>query len=180
MIYNEEIYRQTITFAGRAHANHKIPGTEIPYITHLASVAMETLSAIINTPNSGLNTDLALQCALLHDTLEDTPTSYQELEVSFGKEVAQGVLALTKNSKLATDKQMADSLERILLQPIEIRIVKMADRIDNLYLPAIYWTVKKRQYYQNEAQMILNTLGGVNGYIENRLRQKIEAYAKYF
>ena len=116
----------------------------------------------------------------MHDTLEDTPTSYQELEVSFGKEVAQGVLALTKNSKLATDKQMADSLERILLQPIEIRIVKMADRIDNLYLPAIYWTVKKRQYYQNEAQMILNTLGGVNGYIENRLRQKIEAYAKYF
>jgi (p)ppGpp synthase/HD superfamily hydrolase len=180
MFWNEEIYRQTITFAGKAHADHKIAGTVIPYVVHLASVAMETASAIIHTPNANLDIDFALQCALLHDTLEDTKTHYDELVAEFGEKVAQGVLALTKNSALPYDTQMQDSLNRILQQPTEIRIVKMADRVDNLYLPAIYWTTRKRQFYQAEAKLILQTLGGVNEYIETRLQAKITAYANYF
>jgi guanosine-3',5'-bis(diphosphate) 3'-pyrophosphohydrolase len=179
MSWNPEIYRQTITFVGRAHASQKVPGTEIPYIMHLASVAMETASAIVNSPSQNLDIDFAIQCALLHDILEDTKTHYDDVVLSFGSKVAEGVLALTKNDQLPSSEQMPDSLRRILAQPLEVRIVKMADRVDNLYFPALYWTSMKRKYYQQEAQLILDTLGGVNEYIESRLRFKIENYNHY-
>ncbi len=180
MSFNPHIYRQAVTFAGKAHAEHKIPGTTIPYITHLAAVAAETISAVLQSAEANLDIDFAVQCALLHDVIEDTSVKYEEIVASFSEKVAQGVLALSKNDQLPFSEQMADSLHRILEQGTEVRIVKMADRVDNLYLPALHWTSNKRKHYQEEARLILHTLQGVNPYIENRLAQKIEDYAKYF
>ena len=188
MLWNEEIYRQTISFAGRAHAKQNIPGMEIPYLKHLACVTMETASAILNAQlgknqnenQNDLDINFAIQCALLHDVIEDTSVSYEEVMVSFGEKIANGVLALTKNNKLPKKDQMKDSLDRILMQPIEIRIVKMADRVDNLYSAPVYWTPLKRQSYQQEARQILAALGGVNEHIETRLKMKIEAYSQYY
>jgi (p)ppGpp synthase/HD superfamily hydrolase len=70
----------------------------MPYVVHLSNVAMEILIASQNTTNFNLSS--AIQIALLHDTLEDTSATYEELEDEFGKEVAKGVQALTKNDKL--------------------------------------------------------------------------------
>ncbi|TAE66160.1 MAG: bifunctional (p)ppGpp synthetase/guanosine-3',5'-bis(diphosphate) 3'-pyrophosphohydrolase, partial [Bacteroidetes bacterium] len=112
--------------------------------------------------------------------IEDTYIQYDEVEISFGKKVADGVLALTKNEKLPKETQMIDSLQRILLQPKEIRVVKMCDRIDNLQLPPDHWTTEKRKKYQQEGQLILDTLQGVCPYAEERLSTKIKAYSNYF
>ncbi len=180
MHWNEEIYRQTLSFSAKAHANQKIPGMEIPYLKHISAVVMETLSALQHTPETVWDIDFALQCALLHDVIEDTPINYDEIEVSFGKKVAQGVMALTKNETLPRAEQMQDSLTRILQQPPEVRVVKICDRIDNLYIPPVYWTTAKRQYYQTEARLILDTLKGVCPYAEARLQKKIDAYSHYF
>ncbi|TAF99477.1 MAG: bifunctional (p)ppGpp synthetase/guanosine-3',5'-bis(diphosphate) 3'-pyrophosphohydrolase [Cytophagia bacterium] len=180
MFWNEEIYRQTISFAAKAHASQKILGMDIPYLKHLAAVTMEVASAILHTPEANFDIDFAIQCGLLHDTIEDTYIKYDEIEISFGKKVADGVLALTKNESLPKENQMMDSLERILLQPKEVRVVKICDRIDNLYSPPIYWTPEKRKYYQKEGQLILDTLQGVCPYAEARLQAKINAYSNYF
>ena len=85
------------------------------------------------------NPDLAVVCALLHDTVEDTPTPLDEIAAKFGNDVAAGVSALTKNDKLPKPEQMADSLRRIREQPPEIAVVKLADRITNLSEPPHYW-----------------------------------------
>ncbi len=180
MFWNEEIYRQTISFAAKAHGTQKIPGMDIPYLKHLAAVTMEVASAILHTPEADLDIDFAIQCGLLHDTIEDTDIKYDEIEVSFGKKVADGVLALTKNETLPKEQQMMDSLQRILLQPREVRIVKICDRIDNLFIPPVYWTTEKRKYYQKEGQLILDTLQGFCSYAEERLQKKINDYANYF
>lgn len=180
MFWDEELYRQTLSFTAKAHAKQTIGGMEIPYLKHISAVTMETLSAMIHTPDQDWDVNLALQCALLHDVIEDTYIDYEEVVASFGKKVADGVMALTKNETLPKNQQMQDSLTRILAQGKEIRLVKMCDRIDNLYLPPIYWTSIKRQYYQQEGQLILDTLKGVSEYAENRLAQKIQAYSKYF
>lgn len=180
MHWNEETYRQALSFSAKAHATQKIPGMEIPYLKHIAAVVMETLSALQHTPETNWDIDFALQCALLHDVIEDTNVNYDEIQVSFGKKVADGVLALTKNEQLPREAQMMDSLQRILQQPIEVRVVKMCDRIDNLYIPPVYWTTAKRKYYQTEGQLILDTLKGVCPYAEARLQKKIEAYSNYF
>ena len=121
--------------------------------------------------------DLAISCAILHDTLEDTDTTYDELVNAFSKRVAEGVMALTKNTELPRkEEQMIDSLTRIQQQPVSVWGVKLADRISNLGKPPQYWDLAKKQKYAEEAKMILAYLGDANALLAARLREKIEHY----
>lgn len=176
-MWNPDLYQKTLNFAAEAHQKQYIPGGEIPYVTHICNVCMEAVHAVLQSQKEDI--DLVMQCALLHDTIEDTELKYDDVARAFGQQVADGVLALTKNFELPKEEQMADSLKRILEQSPEIRIVKMADRINNLSDPPYYWTKEKRQKYQIEAGLILEKLGGVNSIIENRLFLKIQQYSDY-
>src|SRR5512142_1349010 len=96
--WSQDTYIKAYKFAAHAHRWQLVPGTTIPYIMHLSFVTMEILAAcsVADVPDP----DLAVQCALLHDVLEDTRVRYEELEAAFGGAVARGVLALTVNKKL--------------------------------------------------------------------------------
>ncbi|NRB51630.1 MAG: bifunctional (p)ppGpp synthetase/guanosine-3',5'-bis(diphosphate) 3'-pyrophosphohydrolase [Saprospiraceae bacterium] len=176
-MWNPDLYQKTLSFANHAHREQKLPGSDLPYLAHLCNVCMEAVHAVLQSRTEDIN--LVMQCALLHDTIEDTDLTYEDVEKEFGKPVADGVLALTKDVKLEKRLQMSDSLERILQQPPEIRIVKMADRINNLSRPPHYWTKEKKMKYQTEARLILDTLGGVNSFIETRLSNRIDKYTQY-
>jgi len=122
---------------------------------------------------------LAIICAILHDTIEDTPTTYADIEKEFGTSVADGVMALSKNEKLETKReQMLDSLMRIKQQPKEVWVVKMADRVANLGKPPHYWSPEKIKAYRDEAQIIFENLGVADEVMAERLRGKIEEYAR--
>lgn len=135
--WSQDIYINAYRFAAEAHWNSKkrqvVPGTDIPYLMHFSLVAMEVIAAL--DKEAGFDGNLAVQCALLHDTIEDTGTTYDQIVESFGLAVANGVLALSKNESVGADlpkqqrkeRQMADSLERVKKQPREIWMVKMAD-----------------------------------------------------
>ena len=127
----------------------------------------------------GFNLKLAIQAALLHDTLEDTDTTEIELEEKYGIAIPVCVKALTKNNELPKDKRMADSLNRIKKMPIEISAVKLADRITNLQPPPADWNNERRIAYREEAKLILNELKAGNEYLARRLESKIEEYQIY-
>ncbi len=154
-------------------------GQKVEYINHIGSVVFEILAAI-NQENQ-INADLAIKCALLHDIIEDTDFSFEEVEMKFGKIVASGVSALTKDEKGISDKnaQMLDSLRRIKLQAKEVWMVKMADRICNLYAPPFYWSNEKKENYAKEATLIYNELHEASQYLAERLAQKIKDYSIY-
>lgn len=173
-------YQKTIIFATIKHLenNQTITDSNLPYVIHLSNVAMEILIASNNTENFDLN--FATKVALLHDTLEDTKTTFKELELEFGLEVAEGVAALTKNNDLPKEEKMLDSLNRISKLRKEVWAVKLADRITNLQQPPKTWDNLKRRNYKKEAAIILDKLKGGNLYLENRLRTKIEEYEVYF
>lgn len=179
-MWNQDTYLKTLLFAGQAHSKQKVPSSDLSYVVHIANVAMEVTNALVQGDHEDLDGTFAIQCALLHDTIEDTTVTYEDLIVEFGVKVADGVLALTKNEKLPKATQMADSLKRIVAQGKEVRMVKMADRINNLQKPPKHWDSVKMKRYQKEAQFILEQLGGVHDYIEARLKQKIETYQQYF
>lgn len=175
--------QKTWYLASKLHNGQKYggqkEGEQVEYINHIGSVTFEVLAAIAQT--TGINADLAMKCAILHDTIEDTPFCYEEVIQHFGKEVADGVLALTKNDQIkGKEAKMKDSLQRIKAQPQEIWAVKMADRICNLSAPPYYWTKEKKQKYQQEAQLIYEELKEGNLYLAKRLAKKIEAYKRYF
>jgi guanosine-3',5'-bis(diphosphate) 3'-pyrophosphohydrolase len=121
----------------------------------------------------------AVQVALLHDTLEDTSTTFDELETKFGLKIALAVEALSKNESLPKGKRMQDCLIRIKELQKEVGAVKLADRITNLQPPPDDWDKAKRVKYQEEAKLILKELKGGNGYLEERLEGMIKEYGKY-
>jgi len=161
-------------FAARAHDKQRFPGTELPYLVHLGAVAMEILIAHQALPFA--RPALAVQCALLHDTLEDTETAVAAIEAAFGAEVTAGVRALTKNPALDKHDAMADSLRRIRDQPREVWAVKLADRITNLASPPAHWTPVKIATYRAEAETILAALGEAHAPLAERLARRIAAY----
>ena len=116
-----------------------------------------------------------MQCALLHDTLEDTTTQEADLAVRFSADVVAGVRALTKDASLAKFDAMADSLRRIQ-RSREVWAVKLANRISNLGPPPSHWTTEKIAGYQEEARTILAALGEAHDPLARRLATRISEY----
>lgn len=168
--------------ASNLHDGQKYGGQEpdkkVEYINHIGSVTFEMLKAV--EIDESLDADLSIKCAVLHDTIEDTELSIEEVEKRFGISVAKGVLALTKQEQddSIADK-MQDSLMRIKQQPKEVWAVKMADRICNLYAPPFYWSDDKKRGYQAEAIIIHSELKEGSAYLANRLWEKIEKYNSF-
>ena len=175
----QDLYQKALKYAGEMHANQKVPGTNANYLLHISNVAMEVIFA--HKFKSDFDLDYAVQLAILHDIIEDTHISQNELTSEFGKKVAEGVMALTKNDSLPTKtEQIIDSLHRINLMVKEVGIVKLADRITNLQEPPVNWDLKKRQNYLEDAKVISKMLQGKNEYLNKRLEEKIKDYNKYF
>lgn len=177
-MWNQDLYNRAWQFAADAHNGQTVPGAALPYIVHVGSVAMEIMAAIAVDPPE--RPDLALQCAVLHDTLEDTAVRYSDIAERFGPDVAAGVSALSKDPAIPDKgERMADSLRRIRTQPREIWMVKMADRITNLQPPPACWSPKKIAAYHREAQRIHQALRTAHRYLDQRLAEKITQYVQY-
>ena len=172
-------YQHAIAFAAAKHQNtgEKVKGTDLPYLVHVCNVTMEILIA---APQSGeFNSAMAVQVALLHDTVEDTDTTLEEISQLFGNDIATGVSALTKDESLPKDEQIKDSVNRIKKLRKEIWAVKLADRITNLMPPPAEWDNNKIQQYIDDSNMILDELKEGNVYLANRLSEKIAEYSQY-
>lgn len=168
--------------ASRLHKGQKYGGSakgeKIEYINHIGSVVFEVLNA--SNMSSDFNTELAMHCAILHDSIEDTDFDYDQVNELFGRQIADGVSALTKNESFPGKKEMMlDSLSRIKQQPKEVWAVKMADRICNLYAPPYYWNNEKKANYVQEAKLIYDHLHEGNEYLAERLQSKIEKYKSF-
>lgn len=171
----QDYYQKAMKFAGVKHANQHVPGTDANYLLHISNVAMEVLVAYNNNPC--FDVELAVQMAILHDTLEDADTSFEELKTEFGKDVAKGVAALTKSDTiLDKTERMRDCLARINGLPKEVGLVKLADRITNLQKPPVHWPTEKCKSYLEEAKVILQELEACNEYLKKRLHKKISLY----
>jgi (p)ppGpp synthase/HD superfamily hydrolase len=173
--WSQEVYIKAYQFAAHAHNGQSVTGTNLPYIMHPTFVGMEVMAAL--TVENVSNPDLAIQCALLHDVIEDTPVTYQQLKAEFGIAVSDGVQALSKNKELDKCDQMDESLARIMQQPKEIWMVKLADRITNLQQPPSDWTNGRKLYYRDEAIRINENLHVASPCLGNRLQKKIDHYS---
>src|SRR5262245_46070493 len=107
-----------------------------PYITH--PLAVTTILADIGM------TEPTLVAALLHDTVEDTPYTLDELRSDFGDEVAQLVDGVTKLDKVKYgDTAQAETIRKMIVamsRDIRVLVIKLADRLHNMrtlrYVPA--------------------------------------------
>jgi (p)ppGpp synthase/HD superfamily hydrolase len=161
-------------FAAETHNEQKVPDADLPYLHHLGRVTLVVLQANQSEPIADL--DLAVSCAILHDCIEDQEVTHADLSERFGKPIADGVLALSKDPSMQKSQAMADSLRRIRNQPPSVWCVKLADRISNLQKPPAHWSAEKSSAYRTEAREILAALGSANQYLASWLSSSIESY----
>jgi len=123
------IINEGFIFANEGHKNQKRKSGE-PYITHPLQVAIY-LSEI----NLDVETIIA---ALLHDLIEDTEITYEDIKNKFGKEVADIVDGVTKLDKIkynTTEEAKADAIRKMVIamsKDIRVLILKLADRLHNI------------------------------------------------
>ncbi|MBR2717127.1 MAG: bifunctional (p)ppGpp synthetase/guanosine-3',5'-bis(diphosphate) 3'-pyrophosphohydrolase [Oscillospiraceae bacterium] len=124
-----ERIRRAFDFAVEAHNGQKRKDGS-PYVTH--AIAAATIAA-----QMGLD-DEAIIAALLHDVLEDTSITHEELAAQFGKEVAdivEGVTKLTRVQYSTVEETQMENLRKMLLamaKDIRVILIKLADRLHNM------------------------------------------------
>lgn len=116
-------------FAAKAHAN-QVRSSGEPYITHPLAVSFILLEL-------GMDTD-TICAAMLHDVVEDTDVTLEEVKKGFGQDVAMLVDGVTKLGKIplfTKEEQQAENVRKILLamsQDIRVIIIKLCDRLHNM------------------------------------------------
>ena len=172
----QDIYNRTLLYAAEAHRGQLFPGTLLPYLVHVAMVADEVVLAHQEEAIEGIHR--ALQMALLHDVLEDTSVTAQELSSHFEQAVVDGVVLLSKTcngQKLA----FGEYIDRLSSAGRDVALVKLCDRITNLQPPPKFWKAEKIAAYLEESKIILGALGRRHSYAARRLASKIEEYRQY-
>lgn len=154
-----------LAFAAHKHRDQrrKNKGAS-PYIYHPV-----TLAHILVT-EGGITDPVALAGALLHDTVEDTETTYAELVERFGAEVADVVMECTDDKSLPKAERKELQVEHAPSMSPPAKLVKIADKTANLrdvasHTPADL-TRSRRHEYANWAKRLVDNLGEVNPGLE--------------
>ena len=139
--YDFDMITQAYEYADKAHERQMRQSGE-PYITHPIAVARILVE---------LGMDTETICAgLLHDVVEDTASTLDEIKKMFGADVAlmvDGVTKLTKLSYSSKEQRQAENVRKMLLamaKDVRVIIVKLADRLHNMRTGE-YWKEYKRR-----------------------------------
>jgi guanosine-3',5'-bis(diphosphate) 3'-pyrophosphohydrolase len=117
---------EAASFAARAHRNQVRKDGQTPYAAHPFRVCLIVRHVF------GIDDPEYLTAALLHDTIEDTTTDYDDLEERFGARVAGWVAALTKDMRLPDDDREAVYAATLAASEPAVKVAKLADIFDNL------------------------------------------------
>ena len=156
---------EAIEFAAHKHRfqRRKDPG-EPAYINHLIRVAR--LLAEVGRVSS-LAT---LQAAILHDTLEDTDTTFEELEESFGRRVARIVREVTDDKMLRKAERKRLQIEHAPHLSKQAKQIKIGDKISNImdvtYSPPKGWSKERRREYLTWSRRVVAGCRGANKELE--------------
>jgi len=120
------IWFEAAAFGAWAHRNDVRKDGRTPYAAHPFRVALTVRQVF------GVDDDVAIAAALLHDVIEDTPCDYDDVSSRFGDEVAGIVAALTKNMLLPEAERERDYDERLARADWRAKLIKLGDVHDNL------------------------------------------------
>jgi guanosine-3',5'-bis(diphosphate) 3'-pyrophosphohydrolase len=115
-----------IAFSARAHRPQLRKDGQTPYVSHVFRVCLVVRHVF------GVSDPRVLTAAVLHDTIEDTTTDYDDLRELFGDEVASWVAALSKDMRQPEDERERQYMATLARSPWQVQVCKLADIFDNL------------------------------------------------
>ena len=154
-----------LAFSANKHRDQRRKDVEAsPYINHPIAL----VDVLVNE-GGVLNWDV-LCAALLHDTIEDTQTTAEELTNAFGKNVASIVLEVTDDKSLPKAERKLQQIAHAPHSSHEAKLVKLADKICNprdiLASPPSGWDTKRKQEYFEWAASVVTGIRGSNSKLE--------------
>jgi guanosine-3',5'-bis(diphosphate) 3'-pyrophosphohydrolase len=157
-------------FAAHKHKDQRRKDARAtPYINHPIGLA-----EVLHFAGS-VRDPIAIAAALLHDTIEDTETTYDELRGAFGAKVADVVLELTDVKFLGKKARKRLQVARAGRATERARLVKLADKICNLRdvlaSPPARWSLARRQEYFDWAKDVVDQVRGVSPKLERMFDQ---------
>ncbi|HTZ52174.1 MAG TPA: HD domain-containing protein [Spirochaetia bacterium] len=164
---------RALDFAARKHAHQRRKGIRAePYINHLTEVAL-----LLAEATGGADAPLVM-AGLLHDTIEDTETTMEELQAEFGPDVAGLVAEVTDDKRLPRDERKRLQVQSAPRRSPRARMIKLADKTANLHSihvsPPVGWSSRRKREYVAWAREVAAACGPTN----ERLEAAFEAAAR--
>jgi len=164
---------EAIAFAADKHRRQRRKDADgSPYINHPIGVATVLAS------EGDVSDETTLMGAVLHDTVEDTQTTFAELEERFGPEVAGLVRELTDDKSLEKSERKRLQIEHALESSIRAKQVKIADKICNIrditLSPPADWSLERRREYLAWSEKVVAGCRDVNPKLDQAFDRAIE------
>jgi guanosine-3',5'-bis(diphosphate) 3'-pyrophosphohydrolase len=155
------ILLKALAFASHKHSDQRRKDAKAsPYINHPIGLADVLV-------NEGGVTDVNVICgALLHDTIEDTDTTYNELVENFGVAIADIVMEVSDDKSLTKSERKKLQIDHAPHKSDEAKLVKLADKICNLRdiinSPPADWSTERKQDYFDWAKQVVDGVRGTS------------------
>lgn len=157
-------------FAAHKHRDQRRKDTNAsPYINH--PIALANILRL----EGQVQDAMVIAAALLHDTIEDTETSYEELRGQFGVKVAEIVVEVTDTKWLQKKSRKRLQISKAAKASEGAKLVKLADKICNLRdiiaNPPGDWSLERKREYFDWAKEVVDHLRGTSPKLERRFDQ---------
>lgn len=165
---------QALAFAAAKHRDQRRKDVcASPYINH----PIQLVDVLCN--EAGVEDINVLTGAILHDTIEDTETTADELTQHFGQQICEIVLEVSDDANLCKADRKQEQINHAATLSDEAKLVKLADKICNLRdvadNPPAGWGIERRQEYFDWALAVIDGLRGIHPVLESIFDQ---AYAR--
>jgi len=164
---------KAIRFSAEKHSEQRRKDSKAsPYINHPIQVA-ETLWSVGNVRDVNL-----LMAAVLHDTIEDTDTTIDEIKSLFGEDVLSLVLEVTDDKGLPKQTRKQLQVEHAPHKSPRAKMLKLSDKINNVHdivgSPPSDWTMERKQEYLLWTEKVVAGLRGANPKLESRFDEVLK------
>ncbi|MBT5229485.1 MAG: bifunctional (p)ppGpp synthetase/guanosine-3',5'-bis(diphosphate) 3'-pyrophosphohydrolase [Methylococcales bacterium] len=161
-------------FAAHMHREQRRKGSEAsPYINHPITVAL--LIAEVG----GIDKPEVLAAALLHDTVEDTDATLDDIETHFGAEVRLLVDQVSDNKMLTKAERKQQQIEHAASISDDAVLIKLADKIANISdivkSPPAGWDMARRLEYLDWSESVVNNCKDINVPLKNKFYEVLSA-----
>uniref|UniRef100_A0AC35F792 HD domain-containing protein n=1 Tax=Panagrolaimus sp. PS1159 TaxID=55785 RepID=A0AC35F792_9BILA len=167
-----ELIIKATDFSARRHRFQKRKDNRTPYVNHPIGVAH------ILTNEAHIYDPVVLASALLHDTVEDTKTTLDELKVMFGSEVCDIVAECTDDKSKPYNVRKQLQIDHAAGHTFKAKLVKLADKLYNLRdlerQAPHGWDRKRCRDYAKWSKEVISQMRGTNQILENSLDEVIE------
>lgn len=170
---------KALRYAAKAHRDQRRKGArQAPYINH----PIDLMHLLWN--EGGVRDENILCAALLHDTIEDTTVSYEDLRREFGSDIANLVHEVTDDKSLAKEERKRLQVQHAAHKSLQARQIKLADKISNVRDvvsdPPKGWPKERIINYIHWARDVATGLRGSNQALEAVLAAVIEQALNHY